>query len=185
MTTAGLIPMMYAGMKIGQEIELKILNLLQFHFINPTHWVANSFLYFMCISLIPMGMNLIGMYLLIPEALSTPMNILFFLIEDIEGVITGVMLGVLFKKGRSTSIACFMVMLVVCCISVLSFGNLTVTYVIMAFIPAYSISYQLYLSNFNLDPDWKIFWIGVLISLFYVGLTLIIVNWQLIQGYIK
>ena len=28
MTTAGLIPMMYAGMKVGSEIELKILDLL-------------------------------------------------------------------------------------------------------------------------------------------------------------
>lgn len=185
MTTAGLIPMMYAGMKVGQEIELKILDLLQFHFIDPTRWAANSFLYFMCISLIPMGMNLLGMLVLIPEALSTPLNIFFFLVEDVEGVVTGILLGTLFKKGRSTAIACFMVMLIVCCVSVLSFGNRTVTYIFTAIIPAFSISYQLYLSNFTMEPDWGIFWMGVGLSFFYIAVTLVIINWQIIQGYIK
>ena len=97
--------------------------------------------------------------------------------EDIEGVVTGVMLGALFKKGRSTAIACFMVMLIVCCISVLSFGNLTVTYIITAIIPAYSISYQLYLSNISMDPDWGVFWMGVGLSLVYIAITLVIINW--------
>ena len=68
LTVTGLIPMMYAALKTGEELENNVLNLLQFHFITPVQWYFSTLLYQIVVSLIPCVVNTIGMMIMLPDA---------------------------------------------------------------------------------------------------------------------
>ncbi|CAL5985197.1 ABC_transporter family protein [Hexamita inflata] len=104
---AGMIPMMYSGLKLGGEIESNILRLLQFHFISPTSWIINSLIYYIIITTIIIVINLLGEWIFLPELVSNPINIILYIVESVESIITGMLLAVLTQKARTAIIYSF------------------------------------------------------------------------------
>ena len=68
LATTAILPMMYAAMKLGEEIETNIVNLLQFHFVSLNKWIISSLLYFCIAAFVPLTFNIVADMILIPDA---------------------------------------------------------------------------------------------------------------------
>jgi len=143
LTTTGILPMMYAAMKLGEEIETNIVNLLQFHFITLSQWIFSSLLYFLIVSFVPIVFNIVADMILIPDTFFASqiqlLNIFYFVVESIEGVVTGMLIALILRKGRNSSMTAFFILVFTLCFSILSMGSKVFTIIISIFIPCYTI----------------------------------------------
>ena len=141
--SAGLLPMVYTALKLGEQMESSVMNLLSFHFVSPTNWVSSSFVYYLLMSFIPMAINVVANFVFIPEIfIGQYQNIFFFALQCLESTVTGLLFAVMFKKGKSASISSFFVLLFVTCFTMLGFGTKQLTYVFSLFVPSFSMTFE-------------------------------------------
>ena len=104
-------------------------------------------------------------------------NIFFYLMECIEGIVTGMVLAVIFKKGKNAAVCSFFIMLFTIIIFMLSFGSKTFCYIFTILVPAYSVQYEFFMASFAQKFDWPMFWYGIAFTIIHLILYNIIVNW--------
>ncbi|CAL6058104.1 ABC_transporter family protein [Hexamita inflata] len=182
---AGMIPMMYSGLKLGGEIESNIIRLLQFHFTSPTSWIINSLVYYIVITAIIIIINLLGEWIFLPELVSNPTNIILYIVESVESIITGMLLAVLTQKARTAVIYSFFIILFVMLFSFMSFGSTTFTYLLGLFLPAYTMSYEFLMATQHLLLNIPIFVYGVSISVLQIVIIVVMVNWDAVKMIVR
>lgn len=116
------------------------------------------------------AINIVLAMIFIPDTYflnrNSGLNALFYILECLEGVPTGMIIAFLCKNGKNAAIIRFFIMLSALLFSVLSFGDETFTYFVMIILPCYSQYYEIYLNGFNAPINWNIFIVGIFITVF-------------------
>ncbi|CAL5979643.1 ABC_transporter family protein [Hexamita inflata] len=148
---SGLMPMLFAALKFGNEIELNTLKLLNLHTVSGLQWITNSWMYFAFCAVITVVLNICGELIFLPEILSQRVNIVYHFIQALESISTGMLIAAVAKRGKSASITSFLLILFVMIFIILNFGGKAFTFIIGIILPAFTCSYLTQLSQ-NHDP---------------------------------
>ena len=92
------------------------MNLYQLHAINPTTWILCTVTYEMLLCLIPVAISLISIlvfnsYMIFDDITIAVKNITWFMMESFYSIPTGILLAVLFKRGKPAAMTCFFLIL--------------------------------------------------------------------------
>ncbi|CAL5979569.1 ABC_transporter family protein [Hexamita inflata] len=148
---SGLMPMLFAALKFGGEIELNTLKLLNLHTVSGLQWIMNSWMYFAFCAVIIVVLNLCGELIFLPEILSQRVNIIYHFIQALESICTGMLIAAVTKRGKPASITSFLLILFVMIFIILNFGGKVFAFIIGIILPAFTCSYLTQLSQ-NHDP---------------------------------
>ncbi|CAL6091570.1 ABC_transporter family protein [Hexamita inflata] len=171
---SGLMPMLFAALKFGHEIELNTIKLLNLHYVSRLSWITNSWFYYAICGVIIIVFNIVGEIIFLPEILSPRINILYLFIESFEAICTGMLIGAIAKKGKPASVTSFVLILFVLVFIILQFGGLIFTYVLSAIIPAFTMSYIMQLAG-QKPISIPILVYGFIISLFQLSIVTFII----------
>jgi len=98
---------------------------------------------------------------------------------------TGMIVGLLSKKGRSAAMFGFFLMIFTITFQMIASGSQTLTYVMAIFVPSFVMSYEYLLQNMGFDPDWKMFFGGIGIAMVQIGILHTITNWHFIHNWFE
>ncbi|CAL6012651.1 ABC_transporter family protein [Hexamita inflata] len=144
---SGLMPMLFAALKFGNEIELNTLKLLNLHTVSGLQWIVNSWMYFAFCAVIIVVINLCGELIFLPEILSQRVNIVYHFIQALESICTGMLIAAVAKRGKPASITSFLLILFVMIFIILNFGGKAFVFILGIILPAFTCSYLTQLSQ--------------------------------------
>ncbi|CAL6083951.1 ABC_transporter family protein [Hexamita inflata] len=144
---SGLMPMLFAALKFGNEIELNTLKLLNLHTVSGLQWIMNSWMYFAFCAVITVVLNLCGELIFLPEILSQRVNIVYHFIQALESICTGMLIAAVAKRGKPASITSFLLILFVMIFIILNFGGKAFAFILGVILPAFTCSYLTQLSQ--------------------------------------
>ncbi|CAL6012759.1 ABC_transporter family protein [Hexamita inflata] len=144
---SGLMPMLFAALKFGGEIELNTLKLLNLHTVSGLQWIVNSWMYFAFCAIITVVLNLCGELIFLPEILSQRVNIVYHFIQALESICTGMLIAAVAKRGKPASISSFLLILFVMIFIILNFGGNVFAFILGIILPAFTCSYLTQLSQ--------------------------------------
>ena len=113
-----MFPMIHASLQVGKEIENGAFKLYQLHAIRPAIWILSTTVYQILISLIPLSINLVSIlifdsFMFFGDGSNTVENVLWFVLQSFYSIPTGILLAVLYKRGKPAAMTCFFLIMFV------------------------------------------------------------------------
>ena len=113
---SSMLPMLYATLTIGREIESQSLKLYQLHSITSHSWVLATLCYLLVLCSINFGIGAIGImffnYYIFEDIKSGSLLFSWMLLQSIYAVPTGILLAVLSKRSKQASMTAFFIILI-------------------------------------------------------------------------
>lgn len=92
--------------------------------------------------MIPYFFNLFIDLICFPDGFDNKLNIFIYALECVESSVTGMLLGILLKKGRNAAMCAFFMLLFVMMFSMIAFDSVEFKYAVSVLLPAYSTSFN-------------------------------------------
>ncbi|KAH0573048.1 ABC transporter family protein [Spironucleus salmonicida] len=184
----GMLPLVLTAIQVGKEYDIEANRLYQLHGVSQTKWAGVTLLYYLTQGLC-IGLGNLLIVLIIASFIilggSQGLTVMFYLLQCVFAVPTGLLLAVLSKRSKPASMTSFFIVIFTLVFQIMGLTGKTLAIVIAVFIPAYGFVYQQGLVVALLEPDYAVLGISIAALALQIALIFLLVNWDLLAAKLK